>query len=120
MEVDTEDKSFVELFRLSDLYDIYGELLTEKQKNLFEAYYYEDLSLREIAEENKVTPQAVRDNIKRAEKILQNYEEKLQVLEKKLSTREKVIEIIKQIEKIEINNSIKKWLSDVLLELAKE
>ena len=59
------------------LYDYYGELLTEKQKELFDLYYNEDLSLAEIAEHAGISRQGVRDIIKKSEEDLLFYEEKL-------------------------------------------
>lgn len=62
---------------LGDLYAYYGSLLTDGQKSYFEDYYYNDLSLGEIAINHHVSRQAVYDNLNRSSKILQNYEEKL-------------------------------------------
>lgn len=56
------------------LYDIYGKLLTTKQKDIFEQYYIYNLSLREIAENKKISYQAVRDSIKTSENMLENFE----------------------------------------------
>ena len=55
---------------MSLLFDFYGETLTEKQRELFDLYYNEDLSLSEIAEHAGITRQGVRDSIKRAEHAL--------------------------------------------------
>lgn len=62
---------------MSLLFDFYGETLTEKQRELFDLYYNEDLSLAEIAEHAGITRQGVRDSIKRAEHALGEMEEKL-------------------------------------------
>lgn len=59
---------------LTFLYDIYGKLLTEKQREIFEQYYLSDLSLREIAENESVSYQAVRDSIKTSENMLKDFE----------------------------------------------
>ena len=56
------------------LYDIYGKLLTSKQQAIFEEYYIYNLSLREIADNKKISYQAVRDSIKSSEKMLEEYE----------------------------------------------
>ena len=62
---------------MSLLFDFYGETLTEKQRELFDLYYNEDLSLSEIAEHAGITRQGVRDSIKRAEHALGEMEDKL-------------------------------------------
>jgi len=62
---------------MSMLYDFYGELLTDKQKELFDLYYNEDLSLAEIAEHAGISRQGVRDAIVRSETILRDTEDKL-------------------------------------------
>jgi len=66
--------------RFNRLYDIYGKLLTDKQRNIMEQYFYDDLSLGEIAEHSVTSRQAVYDLLKRVEQILENYEDKLQIL----------------------------------------
>ena len=62
---------------ISVLLDFYGEMLTEKQRDVVELYYNEDLSLSEIAAHSQITRQGVRDSIKRAEGILLGLEERL-------------------------------------------
>lgn len=62
------------------LLDFYGEMLTEKQRDLIDLYYNEDLSLGEIAQHQKITRQGVRDSIKRGEEFLYELEEKLGLL----------------------------------------
>jgi len=63
--------------KISYLLDFYGDMLTEKQREVIEAYYNEDLSLAEIAEDWDITRQGVRDAIKRAEQQLTEMEERL-------------------------------------------
>lgn len=63
--------------RMNALFEFYAALLTDKQMNYIELYYADDYSLAEIAEEFGVSRQAVYDNIKRTEKILEAYEMKL-------------------------------------------
>ncbi|WP_302187354.1 YlxM family DNA-binding protein [uncultured Lactobacillus sp.] len=65
---------------LGDLYAMYGSLLTQGQQDYFEDYYYDDLSLGEIADNHRVSRQAVYDNLKRSSKALQKYEDKLSLL----------------------------------------
>ncbi|WP_418219415.1 YlxM family DNA-binding protein [Clostridium formicaceticum] len=64
---------------ISMLYDFYSQLLTEKQRDMIDLYYNQDLSLGEIAEDLHVSRQAVYDTIKRTEKILYDYEKKLKL-----------------------------------------
>lgn len=65
--------------KLISLYEIYSKMLTKKTQDVFEQYYYSDLSLREIGENNNVSFQAVRDTLKKAEKTLYDLELKLGV-----------------------------------------
>lgn len=64
---------------MNTLYEFYSVLLTKKQKGYLSLYYGDDYSLGEIAEEFGVSRQAVYDNIKRTEKILMDYEDKLKL-----------------------------------------
>lgn len=64
-------------FEMCMLYDFYGEILTEKQRQLFDLYYNDDLSLAEISEHVGITRQGVRDGVLRAEHTLRETEEKL-------------------------------------------
>ncbi|GEL12684.1 hypothetical protein FC15_GL000972 [Lapidilactobacillus concavus DSM 17758] len=66
--------------QINELYDFYHQLLTKKQATYLDLYYSEDYSLGEIAEQFNVSRQAVYDNIKRTEKTLIKYEEKLQLI----------------------------------------
>jgi predicted DNA-binding protein YlxM (UPF0122 family) len=64
-------------FEMALLFDFYGEILTDKQKEFFDLYYNEDLSLGEIAENEGITRQGVHDVIHRAELTLTEMEDKL-------------------------------------------
>nr|WP_269845651.1 putative DNA-binding protein [Lysinibacillus odysseyi] len=68
--------------RMNFLFDFYQALLTEKQRSYMELYYLDDHSLGEIAESYDVSRQAVYDNIRRTEAMLEEYEDKLRLLEK--------------------------------------
>ncbi|OQP07956.1 hypothetical protein B1690_01320 [Geobacillus sp. 46C-IIa] len=68
--------------RMNYLYDFYQALLTPKQRNYMALYYLDDYSLGEIAEQYEVSRQAVYDNIRRTEAMLEQYEEKLGLLQK--------------------------------------
>lgn len=84
---------------VSLLMDCYSPLLTEKQRNIMEMYYNEDLSLAEIAEINKTSRQAIHDVIKRCSKQLLAYENKLNLLQKSLNREEKIISILDDLKK---------------------
>ena len=63
-------------YRMTMLFDFYGEVLTDRQKEFFDLYYNEDLSLAEIAENSGISRQGVRDVIVRAEGVMQEIEDK--------------------------------------------
>ena len=96
-----------EVLYFNELYDLYNGLLTEKQRELLEDYYNEDLSLSEIAENNLITRQAVRDNLKKGEKKLFEYEEKLGIMKKNIIQEEQIANILAQIAKITSKDSDK-------------
>ncbi|BAP85586.1 DNA-binding protein [Paucilactobacillus hokkaidonensis JCM 18461] len=64
-------------YRINSLFEFYKSLLTDKQNNYMQLYYGDDYSLGEIAEEFSISRQAVYDNIKRTESIIEVYENKL-------------------------------------------
>ena len=104
---------------ISILCDLYGKLLTDKQFELLNDYYNNDLSLSEIAENNSITRQAVRDIIKKGEKKLFEYEEKLLFM-KRMSNQEKTIEhVLSELTKIEKTSSDKK-VAQILETVKKE
>ena len=96
--------------RISILLDIYGKLLTEKQFKLLDDYYNNDLSLSEIAENEEITRQAVRDNLKKGENNLFEYEEKLEFMRKSLENEKKIAQILSDINKIKKENLNSKYL----------
>ena len=75
------------------LYDFYGELLTKHQRQVYEGIVYDNLSLGEIAQEEGISRQAVHDIVKRCDKMLQGYEEKLQLVAKFERIKDKVSRI---------------------------
>ncbi|WP_223700261.1 putative DNA-binding protein [Sutcliffiella deserti] len=81
--------------RMNYLYDFYQSLLTPKQRSYMALYYLEDNSLGEIAEEYNISRQAVYDNIKRTDHMLEQYEEKL-LLFQKFQERQKLIEQLRE------------------------
>ncbi|MCR5703064.1 MAG: putative DNA-binding protein [Eubacterium sp.] len=82
-----------DIFKSSMLYDFYGELLTDHQKEIFEDFFLNDLSLTEIAEERGISRQGVHDLVKRCEKTLNSYEDKLHLVERFSKTKEDVAQI---------------------------
>jgi len=107
--MDNLDKSI----KLINLYDLYQDLLTEKQRNYFESYYFDDYSITEISENNNVSRNAVHDQLKRTVKKLNDIEEKMNLRKqnikrqviiseiKNLTTDEKILELINELEKVE-------------------
>lgn len=75
------------------LYDFYGELLTEHQRNVYEDAVYNDMSLAEIAEQYGISRQGVHDLIRRCDKLLAGYEEKLHLV-RKFTEAKKTVEKI--------------------------
>ena len=94
-----------EILEQALLYDFYGELLTSHQKEIYEQFVLEDLSLSEIAEDAGISRQGVHDLIKRCNKTLEGYETKLHLVEKFLSIKEKVHRMNELFEKEDVRNS---------------
>lgn len=82
-----------ELLKQALLYDFYGELLTEHQKEIYSRFALEDLSLGEIAKETGISRQGVHDIIKRCGRSLAGYEEKLHLVERFMAVKKKVEQI---------------------------
>ncbi len=100
---------------ISILLDLYGETLTEKQRLYLDCYYNSDLSLSEIAENEGITRQGVRDAIKRAEALLFGMEEKLHFSKRLFEIEKSAEEIIKCAEEIceyNLSHGIYKEIND--------
>jgi len=82
-------------YRMAMLFDFYGELLTERQREFFDLYYNEDLSLAEIAENAGISRQGVRDVIVRAEAAMQEVEDKTGIIKRFLSRNAHLEAILK-------------------------
>lgn len=95
----------MERIELINLYDCYSSLLTSKQQNYFEDYYFNDLSLKEIAENENISRNAIFNQIKKLEKKLNTYESKLHLYDKS----KKIKELIKTID----DENIKKKLEEL-------
>lgn len=75
------------------LYDFYGELLTKHQQEIYESVVYDNLSLGEIAEAEGISRQAVHDIVRRCDRTLQGYEEKLRLVARFMSIKDKIAQI---------------------------
>ena len=106
--------------KISILCQLYGKLLSEKQLEFIDDYYNNDLSLSEIAENHGITRQAVRDILKKGEKKLFEYEEKLLFMKRMLNQEKKIEEILLELTKIQkdyTDNEIASILENVKKEL---
>ena len=88
---------------LIELYDVYYSILTEKQKEYFEEYYFDDLSISEIAANHDISRNAVHDQLKRVIANLEDYEQKLQLIKK-----------FKAIENLNLEEQIEEKILDIL------
>ncbi|MGN1315161.1 MAG: YlxM family DNA-binding protein [Lachnospiraceae bacterium] len=95
------------------LYDFYGELLTEHQKQIYEDAVFQDMSLSELAEEHGISRQGVHDLIKRCDKQLKAYEDKLGLLER-FSRIKKMVE---EIERQTLQEEVRRLANQILEEL---
>lgn len=100
--------------RFSILLDFYGDMLTQKQKNVMELYYNQDLSLSEIQEHEDITRQGIRDNIKRGEAYLTELEEKLHFAEKITKLMRIIDDVVERCESIQRTN--KGFISSTAIE----
>lgn len=91
---------------INDLYDLYSNLLTKKQKRIFELYYQYNLSLKEISIELKISRNAALDSLETSKKHLEEYEFKLNLL--------------KRINKIKMNKSINDKDKEIIIKILKE
>ncbi len=87
------------------LFDFYGPLLTEKQREFFDLYYNEDLSLGEIAENAGITRQGVRDAISRVETILRETEDRLHLVGRYGRVAEEMEHVLERVQDIAILNA---------------
>ncbi|MDQ0412535.1 putative DNA-binding protein [Mesobacillus stamsii] len=101
--------------RMNYLYDFYQALLTPKQSSYMALYYLDDYSLGEIAAEYDVSRQAVYDNIKRTEAMLEEYEEKLLLFDK----FQKRVELIEKMKQLIGNDENSHVLTEMIAELEK-
>lgn len=114
-----EGSSMEKKVEISMLWQIYGKLLTEKQYEYIDYYYNNDLSLSEIAENDGITRQAVRDIIKKGERKLFEYEEKLLFMKKTINQEQKIQQVLWNLTKIQKDSSDKQ-VTSILEEIKKE
>ena len=105
--------------KISMLCEVYGKLLTEKQLAILEDYYDKDLSLSEIAENQNITRQAVRDIIMKGENKLFEFEEKLEIMKRMFEQEEKITNILSELTKIE-EKTKDKQIEKILIHVKKE
>ena len=101
------------------LYDFYGELLTEHQQSIYEDVVLNDYSCTEVAAERGISRQGVHDMIRRCDKILSDYEEKLHLVERFVDLRGKVGEIHKLTENEKDDPSMQK-IGQIAAEILEE
>lgn len=92
METRSGEK-FVERMEFTGLYDCYGQLLTENQREILAMYLYEDLTISEIGDSKGISRQAVHDMLKRAHESLADYEIKLGFIDARRNEREKLLNV---------------------------
>ncbi len=102
--MEKKDKLYISIYN-----DYYSEILTEYQSQLISMYYDEDLSLNEIADRLSISPQGVRDALKRAEKTLEELEAKLHLVNKSENTKALLEKL-----KLKVDNEDKKEIDEVL------
>ncbi|MCR5108425.1 MAG: DNA-binding protein [Lachnospiraceae bacterium] len=109
------------IVKQSLLYDFYGELLTKHQRKIYEDAVFNDMSLSELSENYNITRQGAHDIIKRCDKALELYEDKLKLLEKTEAIREKAEDILKAASadgaKASLNNDKISKLAEEILDL---
>lgn len=94
-------------YRMAMLFDFYGDLLTDRQKEFYDLYYNDDLSLAEIAENYDITRQGVRDIVVRAERTLEEIEEKTGLIQRYHRTRATTATLREICEKLQVLNQAK-------------
>ena len=102
------------------LYDFYGELLTNHQKEIYEQFVLDDLSLSENAESAGISRQGVHDLVKRCNKLLEGYEAKLHLVEKFLCIKEKVHSMNALLEQEDTANPLMKEIRQIAGEIIEE
>ncbi|MBQ4536315.1 MAG: YlxM family DNA-binding protein [Lachnospiraceae bacterium] len=107
------------IFEQALLYDFYGELLTPHQRTIYEDVVFNDMSLGEIAKEQGISRQGVHDLVKRCDKILQEYESKLHLVERFSCAKKKIGEIVELTSDVESENRMQR-IRELSIELMEE
>ncbi len=96
-----------QIFEKTLLFDFYGELLTERQKELYQMYHLDDFSLGEISEQLNISRQGVHDALKRCDKQLSHFEDKLQLVHRFIRNKERVRTIQSLTSELKKNHDMK-------------
>lgn len=107
------DEALKEIVELTRLYDVYGPLLSDHKKEIFESYVLDNYSLAEIAEQVGLSRQGVRDIVRRCSKELQEAEEKLGFLKKMDRLSQRIEEVKIRTKDPEISDMLGTMLSDI-------
>lgn len=103
------------------LFDFYGELLTAHQREIYSEAVFNDLSLSELSEEEGISRQGIHDLIKRCDKLLEGYEEKLRLVQRFNSIKEQVCKIEDELDSLKISDedrvSLKGQLQHIIEDL---
>lgn len=102
------------IIEISMLFDFYGQLLTEKQHEIYSLYHEDNLSLSEISGEVHISRQGVHIALKKAESLLAQYEEKLGLIEKFSKKEEVIRQVDENIERLILENQSSQDLADKL------
>lgn len=109
-----------EKLNLSILLDFYGDVLTERQKEIAYYSFDEDLSLREISEITGITPQGVRDSLRKSKAILTDLEKKLGLSEKFMEEKKNIDYIVSRLEILKDNNPALEEEIDGIISVARK
>lgn len=112
--------TFDDVLEVSLLYDFYGQLLSNRQREVMSLYHEENLSLSEIADEFGISRQGVHDTLKKAEKALQGYEDKLGLVSRFERTGSLISSIDERMEKLIAQNQDNRELVASLMEIRAE
>lgn len=94
---------FEKKFKIIELFDTYGELLTKRQSEVLTNYIDEDLNLVEIAENDGVSKQAIYDNINKSIAKLEVYEEKLNIIRNRDLNKKKIGDVVQKLNALHQN-----------------